>query len=298
MSSIVLDLQQEVLRDNCDILNVLRKAHVIARKLQLVEFDGWIMSELNGYSDYKSIPDYRTVTGALKAWNPYNGWIPVLFNDNGIEQTVCTRKLGESLSDLIELEQKSNSTFFIQFNAEMAAMIASMSTVPFQTQYSLHISTHKLRSICEKVKNTILEWTIRLEAEGILGEGMQFNSTEKETAKRIPQTINNYYGNTNVINAPVDRSAVIAGDDNSVEFTYEKANEVTSEIETSLESEELTEEDKETALEMLSEIKDKISQQKKPSVIKSALIGFKDFLIGVGASATVAVIDAKLKGLI
>ena len=48
---------------------------------------------------------------------------------------------------------------------------------------------------------------------------------------------------------------------------------------------------------MLTEIKEKIVAQKKPSIIKSALVGLKDFLIGVGASATVAIIQAKMQGL-
>lgn len=35
MSSIVLELQQELLKSDCDVLNALRKAHVIAVKLKL-----------------------------------------------------------------------------------------------------------------------------------------------------------------------------------------------------------------------------------------------------------------------
>ena len=35
MNSIVLDLQNEVTKPNCDIVNVLRKAHLIAVKLGL-----------------------------------------------------------------------------------------------------------------------------------------------------------------------------------------------------------------------------------------------------------------------
>ena len=66
MSSLVLDLQQEVLKPDCDILNALRKAHLIAAKLKLAEFDSWIMCELNGYDDnQENVPDYRKVTGQL-----------------------------------------------------------------------------------------------------------------------------------------------------------------------------------------------------------------------------------------
>ena len=68
----------------------------------------------------------------------------------------------------------------------------------------------------ERVKNTILEWTLQLESEGILGENMQFNISEKERAQSIPQTINNYYGNTNVINSAVEYSDIVAGDSNTI----------------------------------------------------------------------------------
>ena len=297
MSSLILELQQEILNPNSDIMSLLRKAHIIACKLQLNEFDKWILSELNGYSDYNGIPDYRLVTGSVKAWNPYHGWVPVILDNDKFEAILCNRKMGESLGKIIELENKTETTFQIYYSAEISATLSSMSNVRIPTQYALHASAHQLHSIIEQVKNAILEWTIRLENEGIVGENMQFNSTEKESAKRIPQTVNNYYGNTNIINGNVDDSAVIAGDNNSVAFTYEKAAEVVSDIETSLKAESISAEDQENAMEMLKEIKDKVSKQKKPSVIKAALVGLKDFLIGIGASATVALIQAKIQGL-
>ena len=46
MSSIVLDLQNEVTKPDCDIVSVLRKAHLIAAKLGLTDFDKWIICEL------------------------------------------------------------------------------------------------------------------------------------------------------------------------------------------------------------------------------------------------------------
>lgn len=59
---------------------------------------------------------------------------------------------------------------------------------------AVHVSKTAAADIIEKVKNTLLEWTLELEAKGILGEGMSFNDKEKEIAKTIPQQINNYYG--------------------------------------------------------------------------------------------------------
>lgn len=53
MSKIVIELQQEALKSDFDILNLLRKAYLVARKLKLNEFEKWIDSELNGYKNFR-----------------------------------------------------------------------------------------------------------------------------------------------------------------------------------------------------------------------------------------------------
>lgn len=49
MNSLVLGLQNEITRSGCDVVNVLRKAHLISSKLDLAQFDQWTQYELNGY---------------------------------------------------------------------------------------------------------------------------------------------------------------------------------------------------------------------------------------------------------
>ena len=39
MGSIVLELQNEIVSSNCDVVNILRKAHLVASKLKLNDFD-------------------------------------------------------------------------------------------------------------------------------------------------------------------------------------------------------------------------------------------------------------------
>ena len=64
------------------------KAHLIASKLKLHDFDTWVQSELNGYSygDKDKIPNYRKVKGTLKAFNPYRGWISAQCSDDKTEK--------------------------------------------------------------------------------------------------------------------------------------------------------------------------------------------------------------------
>lgn len=298
MSSLVLDLQQEVLKPDCDVLNVLRKAHLIAAKLKLNEFDAWIQLELNGYDlkEKDNIPEYRKVKGRLKAFNPYNGWIPAQCPDDEFEKMICETKLWQSVGELKELyAQSSTGAFIYQFPAGLMESLSSLFDTPVPMQFALHISTHLLKSIIEKVENCVLEWTIRLEAEGIVGENMRFSKEETISAKAIPQQINNYYGT--VVNGDISKSQVVSGNNNTINFNYEAAKELMNEVNANLEKESLISEDMESAIELLNEVSAKIDEKKKPNVIKIALNGLKDYLVGVGASVTVAIIQSKMQGM-
>jgi hypothetical protein len=110
MSSIVLELQEQVLSGKVSITNLLRKALVVADKLDLKEFKKWIEHELNGYPDISDIPDYRKIKGAVKAMNAVRGWIPVEFGHDDIEATVATNPFGQSVSQLESvLEERSSA---------------------------------------------------------------------------------------------------------------------------------------------------------------------------------------------
>lgn len=297
MGSIVLELQNEIVSSNCDVVNILRKAHLIASKLKLADFDQWIQHELNGYPDRESCPEYRKVCGSLKAFNPYHGWISTLMQDNELEKMICERKLTDSISEVISLCQSSENVLISEFSGEQFAFFNKMFNSPLPMKYALHIPTTAVKDIEEKVKNTILEWTLKLESEGIVGENMVFSETEKESAVNMPQTVNNYYGNTSVINSPSDNVQIVSGSENTVTFSYDKVKDVVDAVEKSISESDLSKEDMETATELLADIKLKIEEEKKPNILKSALVGLKDFLINTGANVAAGLIQAKIKGL-
>lgn len=296
MGSIVLELQQELLNKDCDILLVLRKAHLIASKLRLTEFDTWIQSELNGYeTDQDGIPDYRQIHGQLKAWNPYHGWIPVVLQDAKLENLLCNRKLGESIGEIQELYDKSKGNITLTFTADVANTLDSMCDAPFRTNYSLHVSKHCLKSIIDKVTNSLMEWTLDLERNGILGENMTFNEKEAASAKEMPKQINNYYGT--VVNGSVNSSQIASGNNNTVTYNSALVSDAIQEIRDSLNVDEISLEEKETAIEILEDISSKLEQNKKPGIIKSAFLGLKDFILAAGADITAALIVDKIQEL-
>ena len=189
MSGIVIDLQQQALSSEIDVLVLLRKAYLVARKLDLKEFEEWVSNEQNGYRTL-DVPTYRVVRGEVKAWNPYHGWIPVIFDyDSGLTE----HKVTDSLANIVELTKDSNKgECIVNFPPEINNILSK--SAPFQTKYSLQISKNHLYNIIEQVRNKILDWAITLEENGIIGEGLTFSDDEKKIAKEN-SVINNYTNN-------------------------------------------------------------------------------------------------------
>lgn len=193
MGKIVLDLQLEALSKDSDVLNLLRKAYVVARKLKLDEFEEWVNSELNGYKDGNKIPEYRKVKGEVKGWNPYHGWIPMIMKDTEIENMISEHLVSDSIPNLKNVYDSANgSNATLQFNAGMNNLLSKLSD--FNTKYALMISANQIYNIMERVRTIVLDWSITLEENDILGEGLQFTKREKDIAVSS-STINNYTNN-------------------------------------------------------------------------------------------------------
>lgn len=204
--SVVLELQREALDSNSDILALLRKAHLVARKLGLKEFQEWVDSELNGYKDYQKIPEYRNLYGRLKAWNPYHGWVAVVVPDGELEKVFSHRKISDAIPSLTSLLASGNNSYAIPVPAEGCALLSRLTD--FTTNYTLQLSPNSISNIIEQVKNKILDWAILLEENNILGEGLGFTREEKNKAQSEPQIINyisNFYGE--VTNAQIQQGA-------------------------------------------------------------------------------------------
>ena len=289
MSKLVIELQKDIIENKIDTISILRKAKLIATKLNLVDFNHWINHELNGYENYDDIPEYRNIIGEVKAKNPYYGLIPVVMPSSIAEQ-LNTRKLYNPISELINLST-SNQPIIIAFPSELSEILRTNVRVNFP--FYLVIPQSAIIQIIESVKNYLLEWCLKLENDGILGENFEFNESEKEKARIIPQQINCYGP---VITGNVNGSQIVSGNHKSNNLVSSDIAKMVDEIKKSLNTEKISDEDKNDALEILEDIDSSIKSNKKTSIVKAALNGLKDFLINVGANVTAAIITAKMNG--
>ena len=67
-----------------------------------------------------------------------------------------------------------------------------MDLLEFRLQPSFHVSASKFRNILDAVRKIVLEWSLKLERDGIIGEGMSFSREEKQKAQSITYNIKNY----------------------------------------------------------------------------------------------------------
>jgi hypothetical protein len=195
MTSIVLELQREAYEHNTSISILLRKAYTLAKKLQVTEFEKWCDLELNGYDNHE-LPDYRFVHGEVKARNPYVGYIPAIFTPE-LHEIISKRNIPQPITEIEEYvrtgETNGNGTLMYTFTSDQQLMLMKLTGHDFQI--SLHIPTSQFKKIIDRVRNIILEWTLKLEEQNVRGEGMTFSDNEKQRASKTEGTIINYIGN-------------------------------------------------------------------------------------------------------
>ncbi|WP_342066944.1 hypothetical protein [Achromobacter kerstersii] len=181
--ALVLELQREAISKDGSVADLLRLALVVARKLSVTEFEQWIQAELNGYKDGGvSAPTYRKITGTLKCWNPYNGWIPLHSKSPEMGSLLSSRVSGQSVGELESMREagKSSGTYMMYFPKKLEADLMRSMEMPFQP--ALFISDAQIHGILDTVRNLVLDWSLKLEAAGVLGEDMTFSREEKARA--------------------------------------------------------------------------------------------------------------------
>lgn len=189
MNSLVLELQREIYSSKVSVSDLLRKSYIISRKLNVKDFEHWIKNELNGYEHQKKIPAYRNVVGEATSWNSFRGWVHVLIPNKEMQDLVTVRKIGAPIPELEHLlNNSSDGRVYIVMPDQFSQFL------DFPAKVRLEISLSQIQKIVETTKNVLLEWSLKLEEDGILGDDMSFDDNEKQKAANKNYTVNNFYG--------------------------------------------------------------------------------------------------------
>ncbi|WP_318433899.1 AbiTii domain-containing protein [Photobacterium leiognathi] len=197
MDGLVLELQRDALNKMASVTDLLRKAFVVSKKLQIVEMETWIRNELYGYENVETtIPDYRKIRGEVKVFNPYRGWQPLNMGSSKIAELLSTRHIGQPVSELDSLVNEHQQNILqVPFAQETKNQIMNLMKVPLEP--SLLVPQTEIVGILDTIRNEILNWSLDLESRGILGDGMSFTKEEKMAASKITYQVTNNIQNMN-----------------------------------------------------------------------------------------------------
>ena len=192
---LVLQLQQLATDNNTDIMELLRKALLVAAKLGLRPFRDWANQELQGYGT-SHVPEYRHVHAELKVDNPYHGLIPFLIDDKEMMEAICNVPIQEpigSLVDLMEIRYEDKGHLRVPMSPQQKLILMRMQDNFVQLEPVRTIGRNQVAAILDAVRTKILNWSLQLEADGVIGEGMTFSAEEKQRAQSSI-TIENFQG--------------------------------------------------------------------------------------------------------
>ncbi len=169
-----------------------------------------IRSKLQNHKNGNDAKDTGVYASCIyEAWNPYHGWIPVVMQEQGkTADFFNTLPMSQPIATIADAYNNSDGAIAFNVSGAMTEFLNN-NTTAFQTKYSFHSTKTELRKIISAVRNRILKWSLLLEENGIVGDGLKFTDTEIKTAKDS-QVINNY---TNNFYSSADNAQIQQGGD-------------------------------------------------------------------------------------
>jgi hypothetical protein len=174
----------------------------VAIKLKVKEFEQWILQELNGYNcPAKDIPEYRKIVGNLVWYNPVHGWVPAVIQDDEASELIKRTKLAESAPQLLDLiKSEKGHGLAVQLNQNQQNLLSGLFKEQLiemglygAAQFRLNLGKSQVQGILDTVRNIVLDWSLKLEEDGIMGEGLSFSEKEKQQASEKNYNITNFY---------------------------------------------------------------------------------------------------------
>lgn len=194
----IKELQKEVNDSNMPLSSLLRKAKIIASKLEQKEFLEWLDKELNGYSKDESVPEYRILKGIPQGYNPYRGWIPYLIDNPENQESISRRGSSQSIGELEEILKSKTNSLMMKYSPEVEKMLRE--GVGSNVDLRLMVDRASVAGILEHVRNSVFDWTVKLQEAGISDESSEFSEKDVKEVENIKpkyeiQHIENFTGN-------------------------------------------------------------------------------------------------------
>ena len=208
--SIVSELQLAASGGKVSVAELLRKAFIVASKLKIDDMRKWIDCELQGYAR-PPVPNYRVVSVEVLSRSVF-GCQEFRIRDPELAKVFSHAAVRNPIAEIENAANKEHE-MVIEFSREITERLTSgmmLAGKPF-----LRIPGNHLTGMVDNVRTVVLKWALRLEENGIRGEGMSFSDDEKRKASETPgihiAQFNGILGNANADTIQIGEHGAITG---------------------------------------------------------------------------------------
>jgi len=185
VASIIEQIQQDALDRSVPVSDLLRRVKLAATKLGLGAVEDWVEKELNGYPELP-VPDYRVISGTPVANNQFRGWEPI----GGQIEKIRRRDVLQSVASLEGLiNAPDHGVIHFPYNDALVKKLNDMNHSVGKLA-ALQVDRSTIVGILDRVRNLVLDWSLKMEQAGVLGTEFNFSTADKAKAQGATTTIN------------------------------------------------------------------------------------------------------------
>lgn len=161
--NIIIDLQESANNSQIKVSDLLRKALIVATKLNVESFKNWVDNELNGY-ETPPTPKYRSLRGEIRAQHPTGVWKNVNFLNEEDEEYWSKRDLLQPISEIESMVGNDEEVKYKLSESILDSRSIRQGAIPY-----CFVHPSAFFGVLDAVRTIVLEWTLKLDTEGIVG---------------------------------------------------------------------------------------------------------------------------------
>ncbi len=206
----IRQIRDDVLNADMSLSNILRKAKVLAYRLELPELKQWVDHELDGYEGSDTeLPDYRCIpTSNYGTFSGFGGArlenypIPTLGLPNVLRERVETLELRQGVAALEGLQFGEEPSIMLPWSPNWVAAASEVGTII--DDYAL-VSAHRVLgknyvdAALDTVRNRLLTFVLELETEFPDKAKSEVAASEIPTERSAQLFQTHVYGGQNII---------------------------------------------------------------------------------------------------
>jgi hypothetical protein len=236
------------------------------------------------------------VSGSTEGFNPYRGWGAITFRTGEQEANWGDAPIGISVPSIeasLSTAQPGGS-FYFPYLAEVKRDL--LESLQGANDARIRLEVPQAVGLLQRVRSILLEWTLEMEKQGVLGENMLFSLQERaNSAGPTSQAIHNVYNIENVgtLFQSADRS-VIQGGVHSKLSSMQQADQFVGQIERLLPASDLPAEVRDEATRAIADVreatasKDEGRLRKGLAYLKQAFADAGDHVIRIAVDQMVS----------